>query len=706
MTIQWNMSFKPSLLRDVTALPPKEMHQVMAKINLLIESPEPDAKVKKFLKYLSGSEYGLYRLRSGDYRIFYTFSAEKRSISLLAIKRRAENTYDDALDAELLEGLDVELDEPPVQAKPAQPDWEKIFAQQEKERPLPEPITLELLRSRNIPEVYYTRLVAVKTQNELLSCPGIDELTLLELDEYLFERPLIQVMQQPDLVLSEVDDLLRYKEGELLTFLLKLSPEQEKYAHWSLSLSGPTLVKGGPGTGKSTIALYRVRSMLEQLRKAGKHTPHILFTTYTNALIHASDQLLDQLLGSETRQQCVQVQTADSLAGKVLYERKALKEIIAPAELFQLTRRALKETPLEGNLLQQEARRQILERVGLDYLVQEFTALIVARQLTSLDDYLAATRNGRKLRLNASQRRLVWRVYERWHELLLASGKETWQQRRARAASLVEQSSLYQRYDAVVIDEAQDLDPSALRLLIQVCKAPNRLFVTADANQSIYGSGFTWTDVHQHLRFQGRTSILRINYRSTAEIGEAAHAYLIDGALEPEELERQYINSGPLPDVRSVLNSEHEAQLLASFFRKACASLRVALGSCAVLCPSERSGRNVALTLQGLGLEATYMASQDLDLKRSGIKVMTLNASKGLEFPVVALAGFIAGGYPIIPSGASPDERTELLARERRTMYVAMTRAMRALLVVLPAEPESPLFHGFDESAWNFTRPI
>ncbi len=706
MAIQWNVSFKPALLRDVAALPPKEMHQVMAKINLLIENPEPDAKVKKFLKYLSGDGQRLYRLRSGDYRIFYTFSAEKQSISLLAIKRRADDTYDDALDAELLEGLDSDLDESSAPARPAQPDWNTIFAQQQKDRPLPEALTIELLTGLHVPEMYHTRLLAVKTQNELLACPGIDDTTLLELDEYLFERPLIQVMQQPDLVLSEVDDLLRYKEGELISFLLKLSPEQEKHIHWSLSLSGPTLVKGGPGTGKSTIALYRLHSMLDQLRKAGKSAPHMLFTTYTNALIHASEQLLDQLLGHETRQRCVQVQTADSLASKILYERKAIKEVIAPAELFQLTRRAIKETPLLGNRLQQEAQRQMLERIGLDYLLQEITTMIVARQFANLDAYLAAPRTGRKLRLNASQRRLVWRVYEYWREMLLASGKETWQQRRARAAELVEQSTLYQFYDAVVIDEAQDLDPSALRLLVQTCKAPNRLFVTADANQAIYGSGFTWIDVHQHLRFQGRSSILHVKYRSTAEIGEAAQAYLIDGALEPDELERRYINNGPMPDVRSVLNSEHEAQLLANFFRKACASLRVAPGSCAVLCPSERTGRDIAQALASLGLETTYMTSQDLDLKRTGIKVLTLNASKGLEFPIVALAGFISSRYPFIPHDASADERAELLARERRTMYVAMTRAMRALLVVLPVEPESSLFQGFDELCWNFTRPI
>ena len=72
----------------------------------------------------------------------------------------------------------------------------------------------------------------------------------------------------------------------------------------------------------------------------------------------------------------------------------------------------------------------------------------------------------------------------------------------------------------------------------------------------------------------------------------------------------------------------------------------------------------------------------------------------------MALAGFVYGSYPIISSGASADERAELLARSQRTIYVAMTRAMHALLVVIPEHSESPLFQGFDERFWNFTRPF
>ena len=100
------------------------------------------------------------------------------------------------------------------------------------------------------------------------------------------------------------------------------------------------------------------------------------------------------------------------------------------------------------------------------------------------------------------------------------------------------------------------------------------------------------------------------------------------------------------------------------------------------------------------------MIGQELDLKRSGIKVLTLNSAKGLEFPTVALAGFVGSSYPIIPREASDDERDELLARERRTMFVGMTRAMRALLVVMPVNITSPLFQGFDPAYWNLSRKI
>src|SRR6266700_3282897 len=521
MTSQWLTTMKPSFQTEWLALPPKEAHQVLEKIALLAQDPTPDAKVKKQIKHIDPR---LHRIRAGDYRIFYTF--EEPHISLLAVRRRRENTYDEDLGIEALGGFDLVLE---GTTKAAQPDWERLLAPKEPEkRRLPEPITVDLLTNLRVPKECHARLLPISTEEDLLECPGIPEDYLLKIDEYMFERPLVQVVQQPDYVLPHVDDLLRFKEGELLGFLLKLSPEQEKYVNWGMNASGPTLLKGGPGTGKSTIALYRVRSLLQELRKKGRDEFRILFTTYTNALVNSSKQLLGQLLGDDVKY--VEVQTADRIVVTLLGRAGIAPKFIDHGEFNNLLRQAIKVAQFEGNAVQQQAQRQTVERLSIDYLHQEINQVIVARQISSLEDYLAASRPGRKVRLNALQRKAIWRVHETLQRLLKQQGKETWRQARAMAEECVAKGIVSLNYDAVVIDEAQDLDPSALQLLVRLCDKPNRIFVTADANQSIYGSGFNWADVHESLRFQGRTSILHANYRSTREIGEAAQFYLARGA--------------------------------------------------------------------------------------------------------------------------------------------------------------------------------
>jgi superfamily I DNA/RNA helicase/mRNA-degrading endonuclease RelE of RelBE toxin-antitoxin system len=713
--IPWQPLIKPAILLDIYKLPEKEVQQVFSKIGLLVQDPIPDGKTKKLVRYINRHGRQVYRLRCGRYRIFYTL--EKQHINILTIRPRDDDTYKDDVEIDDNEddllADDFDIDELVDADIALHADTTLLYQTSilntpvSQSRLFPEPITVELLNKLQVPLAYHVRLLRVQDEDALLECYGIDEDTLLRIDEYMFDRPLIQIMEQPDLVLREVDDLLRYKEGELLAFLLKLSPEQEKYARWSPQVTGPTLVKGSPGTGKSTVALHRIRSLLEQLleKSNGRGTgepPRLLFTTYTNALVEASKQLLLQLLGPNA--QYVRVDTADRLAFAVLRSCGVDKEIIDEKELRQLTRQAVAEAKYDGRSPRQFALRQAIERMGYDYLLQELNSIIVARQLTTLDAYLKTPRNGRRLRLGATERTALWRVYERWCQLLAASGKETWQQRRARAASLVEQTELYHAFDTVVIDEAQDLDPSVLRMLIQLCKASNRLFITADANQSIYGSGFNWSDVHEDLKFQGRTSILRANYRSTAEIGEAARSYLAHGMLEPatEGETPQYIYNGPMPDARTVNTYQHEVQLLATFFKQASRNLRLTLSSCAVLCPNKNIGQALAQDLNKVGMEATYMEGRDLNLTCSGIKILTLCSSKGLEFPIVALAGFLTEKYPVIAQSLSEEGREELLARERRVMYVGMTRAMRALLVIVPLYPTTDLLRGFDQAYWNF----
>src|SRR5439155_20169344 len=81
------------------------------------------------------------------------------------------------------------------------------------------------------------------------------------------------------------------------------------------ALKGPPMVKGGAGTGKSTVALYRAKALLEGATDRGDE--RLLFTTYTRALIAASQQLLGQLLAPEQLER-VRVASCDEIAREVV----------------------------------------------------------------------------------------------------------------------------------------------------------------------------------------------------------------------------------------------------------------------------------------------------------------------------------------------------------------------------------------------------
>src|SRR5438067_13860052 len=106
MTTEWRITQKPDFYKALLALSPKEIHQVLEKINHLAKDPTPDAKVKKQLKHMNGR---LHRLRSGNFRIFYTF--EQPYISILALRRRDDDTYNEDMDVEFLGGLQSHLNE-------------------------------------------------------------------------------------------------------------------------------------------------------------------------------------------------------------------------------------------------------------------------------------------------------------------------------------------------------------------------------------------------------------------------------------------------------------------------------------------------------------------------------------------------------------------------------------------------------------------
>jgi len=701
VAVSFEIIHKPTFTNQLLAIPKERVIQILEKIEVLQDDPKPHGNLKKKLHGYKGD---IYRLRSGDFRIIYTYG--DGWVALLGVDARKDVYKDNNKDKLIDEGAGVDvtpfskLDDLLTPERATSPSPKPSQA----DNLLPVELTEDLLDRLLIPKACFPTLLACLTLDDLLEAdiPGAVRDRLFDC---ITAPNFDQVLSQPSFVTGSPDELLRFKEGDLLGFLLKLNPEQEKFVTWAVKATGPTLLKGSPGTGKSTVALYRTREILKQLQANGIRQPRILFTTYTNALVAFSEQLLQQLLGKEA--QFVEVKTADALMYSLVCYSTGQPNIGAAKDLLKLIQQAIPKviSTLEGNVLQQQAQRLILQRLQPEYLVEELTEVIDARGIETLEDYQATPRTGRCIPLNKTQRQAIWALRHHFNELLVSQEIETWAQMRNRSLALLQSTPEPLIYDAVIIDEAQDLSPTTLRFLIQLCRELNRLFITADANQSIYGSSFRWGEVHESLKFVGRTGLLKINHRTTQEVGEAAYSYLQEGTLDEDKSERFYIHTGPPPAVRAVADRGSEGNLLAQFCRTAAHEFRLGLGACAILVPSEKAGKNITGQLNYLGIEAQFMTSKDLDLNSKGVKVLPLKAAKGLEFPIVAIAGFLESPYPTIPKGTAPEAVTEVLNRERRTLYVAMTRAMRALLVLVPKHKPSPLLQVFDPHLWNLGNP-
>ena len=90
-----------------------------------------------------------------------------------------------------------------------------------------------------------------------------------------------------------------------------------------------------------------------------------------------------------------------------------------------------------------------------------------------------------------------------------------------------------------------------------------------------------------------------------------------------------------------------------------------------------------------LGLREMMDRNRDSE-QNDAVQLMTLHASKGLEFPFVYLVGMQEGTLPHKNSIEDPDAGVEdNVAEERRLAYVGITRARKDLTLLLAREASS-----------------
>jgi hypothetical protein len=252
------------------------------------------------------------------------------------------------------------------------------------------------------------------------------------------------------------------------------------------------------------------------------------------------------------------------------------------------------------------------------------------------------------------------------------------------------------QYMALLIDEAHDFQDAWLRIASRMVNPQsNSLLVLYDDAQSIYqGKRRKFNFASVGVQAVGRTSILRMNYRNTAEVlalamqcaqgllqgaGDAAGPAPADDDMplvQPTTAGRR----GPLPVLIEARHAQEEAGLLAERLAAAHAA-GTPLDEMAVLCRTKAQMRPIELALARHGLACQSMNAQAFrrfDWQQPSVKLLTLHSAKGLEFALVCVAGL-----HMLPL------HDEALDDAVRLLYVAMTRATREL--VLSAHGPGPV---------------
>ena len=237
------------------------------------------------------------------------------------------------------------------------------------------------------------------------------------------------------------------------------------------------------------------------------------------------------------------------------------------------------------------------------------------------------------------------------------------------------------QYQAVLIDEGHDFAPEWLKLVTQmVDPTTNSLLVLYDDAQSIYersrSKQFSFKSVG--IQAQGRTTILKINYRNTRQILQVASLIAAD-LLTADDKDDDGIpllkpiscgRDGEAPIIIKLPSLREEAFAIADQLSHSHKEGH-AWGDMAILCADWKIMDLCAHALQQRKLPFNVRKrSGDYNPAADAIQIMTMKVSKGLEFPVVAMPG--VGHMP----AAGEDEQ-----EAARVFYVAATRATHRLVI-------------------------
>lgn len=450
--------------------------------------------------------------------------------------------------------------------------------------------------------------------------------------------------------------------------LRSVTPTPEQLSILSRTRLGVELIRGAAGSGKTTTALLRLKSLigsfLNRRRRENNNSPvRVLILTYNRTLRGYIEAL--------TNEQAASFQGVDL---QIETFGKWAKTVLNNPSILDTEHHAPKILALGSSLGLTPAF--LLDEV--DYVLGRFLP-------PELDKYLTVRRLGRgpSPRMERAQRQAllddVIKPYQTWKDKLRQSD---WND----LAVELTKHKLAVPYDIIIADETQDFSANQIRAIVNQLAPVHSLTFVLDSAQRIYARGFTWQEAGITIRPEN-IGHLKHNYRNTVEIAKLAAA-LMDGLPLDDD--------GTLPDFKAcslhgpvpiVLRGKFGQQMeyVIKHLKK---EVDLKQESVAFLHPQGGGWFDeTRRRLRAAGLPFVEIARKsDWPQGTENIGLSTLHSAKGLEFDHVVIVGLNA---EVTSHGHDADD--DRLITLRRLLAMGIGRARKSVILGYKPGEESKL---------------
>ena len=464
-------------------------------------------------------------------------------------------------------------------------------------------------------------------------------------------------------------------------WMVYLHPSQREVI--AKDFTGPARVAGSAGTGKTVVALHRALRLARTRDDA-----RVLLTTFSQPLANMLERKLAVLAGDDrTALGRITVASFHGIGGQLFELRIGHRPYIATEDAIRA-------------ILADAAQKGDAADIPLRFLVSEWFNVVDAWQITSEDAYAAVPRLGRKNRLSAKQRARLWPIFAAVRAGLAQKGAMTWAQVFSElTASYAAGAS--KPFMNIVVDEAQDLGVPELRFLAVIAPASlNNLFFSGDLGQRIFQQPFSWVSLGVDVR--GRSQVLKVNYRTSHQIREAADRLLpkvlrdVDG-LEDRRTGTVSAFNGPEPTVRLFETVADEVAEVSRWIGQALSD-GIAAPEISIFVRDHDQLDRARAAVLAAGRVALVISDRN-EQAGERISIGFMHLAKGLEFKAVAVMACDDEVMPLrarVEAVADEVELDDVYETERQLLYVACTRARDRLLLTC-VKPGSEFLADFQQ---------